>query len=149
MKHAELRACAHNVADSLASGIGLMIGHYNMDVFGEASRSPGGAITVDFLGGLVVEGEASEPLQEAVGLYRAAFSNLCGLAGGSVRDVVEAKARFWQTPIGRRFTVSVADTAGRSSTTEYAGVPGRRVKVLDGLGRVRRKPHSRRPQEPA
>ena len=36
MKHAELRACAHNVADSLASGIGLMIGHYDMDVFGEA-----------------------------------------------------------------------------------------------------------------
>ena len=28
MKHAELRSIIHNVADSLASGIGLLIGHY-------------------------------------------------------------------------------------------------------------------------
>jgi hypothetical protein len=49
MKHAELRSIVHNVADSLASGIGLMIGVYNSDTFGEAARSPSGLITVDFL----------------------------------------------------------------------------------------------------
>ena len=48
MKHAERRAIVHNVADSLGSGIGLMIGHYEMDVYGDAQRSPEGAITVDF-----------------------------------------------------------------------------------------------------
>lgn len=143
MKHAELRACVHNVAASLASGVGLMIGYYAMDVFGEASRSPGGAITVDFLNGHVVEGEASRSLQRAVALYRGAFSKICTAAGGSIGEVTEAKARFWQTPLGPRFVVSVVDAAGRSSTTEYAGIPGKRVRVLDELGRARPKPPSR------
>ena len=36
MKHDELRSIGHNIADSLASGCGLMIGVYDMDIFGEA-----------------------------------------------------------------------------------------------------------------
>lgn len=54
MKHAELRSIVHNVADSLGSGIGLMIGHYEMDVYGDAERSRERAITVDFLHGVVI-----------------------------------------------------------------------------------------------
>ena len=36
MKFDELRSIGHNIADSLASGIGLLIGYYQMDIFGEA-----------------------------------------------------------------------------------------------------------------
>jgi hypothetical protein len=32
MKHDDLRSIGHNIAHSLASGIGLMIGVYNMDI---------------------------------------------------------------------------------------------------------------------
>ena len=140
MKHAELRAIVHNVADSLGSGIGLMIGHYEMDVYGEAQRSSGGAITVDFLQGTVVEGEPSASLAESVALYRDAFTSLCLKAGGSVAELTEAKARFWSDALSRRFTVTVVSKDGRRSTTDYAGTPGQRVKVLDGLGRLRPKP---------
>jgi len=41
------------VADSFASGIGIPIGVYATDVFGEAEESPDGFITVDFLNGKV------------------------------------------------------------------------------------------------
>ncbi len=51
MKHAVLTSVAHNIADSLASGIGLMIGVYEMDIFGEAAHSSEGFIEVDFLTG--------------------------------------------------------------------------------------------------
>jgi len=51
VKHSVLTSIGHNFADSLASGIGLMIGVYAMDVFGEAACSPEGFIEVDFLTG--------------------------------------------------------------------------------------------------
>lgn len=76
MKHDVLRSVGHNLAASLASGIGLLIGLYNVDVFGEAARTEDGCITVDFLAGTTSE-RASASLQEAVKLYRAAFPALC------------------------------------------------------------------------
>ena len=139
MKHAELRALVHNVADSLGSGIGVMIGHFEMDVYGEARRSSEGAITVDFLQGAVIEGEPSASLAKSVALYRDAFASLCSQAGGSVDDFAEAKARFWSDALGRRFTVTVMDRGGRRSATDYAGTPGQRVKILDPQGRLRPK----------
>ncbi len=144
MKHAELRSIVHNVADSLASGIGLLIGVYEMDVFGEASRSPGGVLTVDFLHGSVVEGKASPSLVEAVSLYHAALAKLCSSAGGSVRELREAKVRYWSDYLRHRFAVIIEDGAGRRSTTEYAGIPGQRVKIIDELGRLRPKPSDRK-----
>jgi hypothetical protein len=53
MKHGELRAIGHNLADSLARGVCFVIGHFDTDVYGEAALSPGGALTIDFLGGRV------------------------------------------------------------------------------------------------
>jgi hypothetical protein len=140
MKHAELRAIVHNVADSFGSGIGLMIGHYEMDVYGEAQRSPAGAITVDFLSGTIVEGDASASLAASVTLYRDALASQCLKAGVSTDDFIEAKARFWSDVLSRRFSVTVASKDGRRSTTDYAGTPGKRVKILDVLGRLRSKP---------
>jgi hypothetical protein len=49
MKFGELTSIGHNIAHSLASGIGLMIGMYEMDVFGEAANSPEGYFLVDFI----------------------------------------------------------------------------------------------------
>ena len=41
--------------------------------------------------------------------------------------------------LGGVFTVTIEDARKRRSTTEYAGVPGQRVKILDDLGRLRPK----------
>ena len=51
MKFNELKSIGHNIADSLASGIGLLTGDYDFDVFGEAAGSPEGFILVDLLTG--------------------------------------------------------------------------------------------------
>lgn len=143
MKHAELRSIIHNVADSLASGCGLLVGVYDMDVFGEASRTPTRSITVDFLNGVVTEGECSPSLIDAVSRYPVALRELCSRAGGSVAEIREAKVRYWTDALGHRlgdrFAVTLEDAAGRRSTTEYAGHPGRRVKERDPLGRLRPK----------
>lgn len=140
MKQAEVRAIVHNVADSLASGIGLLIGYYETDVFGEASRSEGGSLLIDLLEGRVTKGTASESLSKAVSLYREAFEELCTKAGCSVDELCEATVRYWSDTIDRRFDITIEDSKGRRSTTEYVGVPGRRRKVMDGMGRVRPKP---------
>jgi hypothetical protein len=139
MKHDELRAVAHNIADSLASGIGLMIGVYDMDVFGEAARSAEGALTVDFLRGMVVEGQPSQSLRGAVASYGEALAGHCEKHGGSIDDFKELKVRYWSSHTERRFAVTIEDAAGRRSTTEYGGLPGQRVKVMDSFGRLRPK----------
>jgi hypothetical protein len=143
MKHAQLRSVAHNIADSLACGVGLMIGVYEMDVFGEAARSAGGAIVVDVLAGSVVEGDASPDLRDAVALYRDALAGLCARHGGSIDEFRELKVRYWSVPTGRRFAVTVEDASGRRSTTEYGGLAAQRLKVIDRQGRLRPKPHMR------
>ncbi len=140
MKHAELRAIVHNVADSLASGVGLLIGYYAMDVFGEAARSEEGAMTVDLLTAGVTEGDASESLRNAILLYREALPKLCEKAGGSVADLRHASVRFWSDAIGPRFAVTIEDARGKRSTAEYVGVPGKRLKLADDFERDRPQP---------
>ncbi|WP_156340451.1 hypothetical protein [Sphingomonas sp. Leaf17] len=139
MKHTALRSIVHNVADSLGSGIGILIGHYEMDVYGDAQRSPERAITVDFLRGVVIEGKPSVSLVKSVALYPTALAHLCSKAGGSIADLAEAKVRFWSDALDHHFTVTITDGSGRRTATDYAGIPGRRVKVLDLLGRLRPK----------
>jgi hypothetical protein len=75
MKFDELRSIAHNIADSLASGIGLLIGYYELDIFGEASRSPEGFIVVDFLTGTCRAGAPSESLARAIALNKNALAH--------------------------------------------------------------------------
>ena len=40
MKFDQLRAIGHNIADSLAGGMGLLIGVYRTDIFDEAGPAP-------------------------------------------------------------------------------------------------------------
>jgi hypothetical protein len=46
-----IKAIGHHLADSFASGIGLLVGYHAMDVFAEAAASEEGFILVDFLNG--------------------------------------------------------------------------------------------------
>ncbi|WP_056102179.1 hypothetical protein [Brevundimonas sp. Leaf363] len=127
MKLGVLQSIAHSAADSLVSGIGLLIGVYEIDIFGEAGRSDTSAISVDFLTGKVVEGHPSRSLAKAVSLYRTAFDELCLKQGVEPCTFKVATARFGTDPIyGPHFTVTVVDREGRSATDRYVGSPGKR-----------------------
>lgn len=143
MKHNELRAIVHNTADSLASGLGFLIGYYETDVFGEAAQSEDGSLTIDLLEGRVAKGTASKSLSEAVALYKEALARLVTQAGGSPSELREATVRYWSDAIERRSLITIEDANGRRSSTEFAGVPGKRPKVIDALGRLRPMPSMR------
>jgi hypothetical protein len=134
---------AHNVADSFACGMGFMIGVFEIDVFGEAGCSESGAMMVDLLEGIVVEGDPSPSLRRAVELYRDALPEFCSGHGGSIGDFRELKVRYWSTRTDRRLAVTVEDPSGRRSTTLYGGIAAKRLKMVDDRGRLRPKPHAR------
>jgi len=137
MKIGVLRAIAHNIADSLGSGIGLLIGVYEMDVFGEAKKSPGGVIVVDFLTGKAAKGRVSAGLKRALAKYRDVLPELCARHGASIDDFKTLTAHY--STVNRRILVTVRDRIGRCVADEYVGTPARHVKVVDELGRVRTK----------
>jgi hypothetical protein len=138
MKFDELRAIGHNIADSLADGNGLLIGAYDLNVFGEACQSPEGFIEVDFLTGTSSGGHPSPALARAIVLYCEALPLLCKKHGASPSAFRHLSARYFIEGFARRFTVMVENQQGRRATDEYMGLPGERIKVLDPLGLIRR-----------
>jgi hypothetical protein len=140
MKLNTLRSIGHNIADSLASGIGMMIGLYAMDVFGEARRSLERYIEVDFLAGASTGGRPSPYLARAIALYRDALPGLCERQGARLADFGVLRARYSGGLGSGQFAVTLEDSRGRRAIDRYVGVPGRRVRKLDHLGRVRPEP---------
>jgi hypothetical protein len=138
MKHAVLASLGHNIADSLASGIGLMIGVYDMDVFREAAASPEGYIKVDFLTGATSGGAPSASLTRAIALYAEVLPDLCEKHHAQVTDFAKLSARYSVKELTAAFVVSVTDRSGKNSTRRYVGAPGARPITLDPLGRRRR-----------
>jgi hypothetical protein len=143
MKCGVLRSIGHNIVYSLASGCGLLVGVYEMDVFVEAARSAEGFITVDFLTGTSTGGTPSPALARAVALYREGVAILCAKEGVSPSAFNVLTARYWTdnlgVHLGRRFLVIIEDDKGRQAIDEYTGASGSRVRTIDGLGRLRRK----------
>ena len=129
MKIGVLRSIAHNVADSVGSGIGLLIGVYEMDVFGEAKKSPGGVIGVDFLNGEAAQGKVSRGMKRAIAKYRDVLPMLCNKHGASIDDFKKLTAHY--SPANRRIVVTIQDRIGRCFVDEYVGTPARRIKVVD------------------
>lgn len=137
MKFDQLRSIGHNIADSLADGHGFLVGHYFMDVFAEAAMTPERAIEVDFLTGKSHNSVVSHDATEVFRLYGEKLADFCRKHGASRSDFYQLTGRFFaENP--RRFVVTVQDQHGRQVTDEYIGLPGKRIRVLDPLGRVRR-----------
>lgn len=139
MKFDVLRSIGHNIADSLASGVGLLIGIYEIDIFGEARRSPDRCITIDFLSGTVVGGRASPALSRAIARYGSVLADFCKKHAASPSDFRVLSACYSSDIFGPHFVVTVENRQGRRAVDEYIGWPGRRIRILDHLGRVRRK----------
>ena len=129
MKLGELKSLGHNIADSLASGIGLPIGIFQTDVFSEASSSLEGFIVLDFLRGQATGGEASPDLLRAVVLYQEALPQFCDKHRLQLADIAVLRARYGVDAVyGRHFTVTVQAVGGKTSSDRYIGVPGRRLR---------------------
>jgi hypothetical protein len=143
MKLNVLRTVGHNIADSFASGTSLLIAAYEIDVFGEARVSSGGHILVDFLTGTCIEGQVSPALARYLEKGRFGLLRLCVKHGVPFKAFRMLAVRFWSDGHLNRFEVTVEDQRGRRVVDQYEGNPGRRRKVLDPLGRIRRAPTAR------
>jgi hypothetical protein len=129
MKIGNLKSVGHNVADSLASGIGLMIGVYEMNVFTEAAGEDEGFVVVDFLAGSTTGKTVSASFRKAVSLYRDALPELCSKHSLDPAAFKRLKVRFGTDPVyGPHFTVDVENHSGKRSTDQYVGIPGRRLR---------------------
>ncbi|MBX3607778.1 MAG: hypothetical protein KF788_21065 [Piscinibacter sp.] len=129
MKLGKLKSVGHNIADSLASGIGLMIGVYTMDVFAEAAGEDEGFVVVDFLNGVATGRTVSDGFRKAVALYRDALPELCSKHAVDPADFKRLDVRYGTDPVyGPHFKVSVEAQSGQRSTDQYVGIPGRRLR---------------------
>ena len=136
-KFDKLKAVGHNIADSLASGMGLMIGVYMTDVYAEVASAPEGYIDVDFLSGGTSGGLVSQSFANAVKEYQKELPHLCDRHGITAQDFRRLSARFSGQGDLRGFSVTTEDNQGRTSIDQFRGIPGKRVKELDHMGRVR------------
>lgn len=122
----------------MTCGMGFMIGVHQMDVYGEAAASAEGYIEVDLLTGTTAGATPSDGLSRAIELYATrALPDICSRHGVSPSAFRELRVRFWRSHASGRFRVHVTDANGRSASGEYEGLPARRLKVLDHLGRAR------------
>jgi len=137
MRFNTLRSIGHNIADSLGCGMGFLIGVYETKIFEEASAAPTGSIEVDFLTGSTSR-PVSASLQRAIQLYAAALPALCERHKVSIDSFSRLVVRYVADgSMFGRFDVLVSDNEGRSAEDSYVDQPGRRVKIVDPLGRVR------------
>ncbi len=129
MKFGKLKSLGHNLADSMASGMGFIIGIYRMDVFAEAAASEEGHITVDFLNGTASGAKPSESLSRAIVLFRDAVPLMCEKHGIELAYVKTLIARFGTDAAhGPHFRVMVESATGKKSTDQFIGIPGKRLK---------------------
>ncbi|MGB7196089.1 MAG: hypothetical protein WBD81_21755 [Collimonas pratensis] len=129
MKFGNLKSLGHNLADSIASSIGLFIGVYEMNIFAEAAASNEGYITVNFLSGTTIGAIPSESLSRAICLYRDELPRLCVKHGIDVTKIKTLEARFGtDQAYGPHFKVTVETLQGKTSTDQYVGLPGKRLR---------------------
>ncbi len=129
MKFGVLKSIGHNIADSLSSGNGFLIGGFFACPYQEIQRSSGESITVDFLSGRVAEGQPSAAFTKAVSLYsQTALSELCKKQGVERTAFSCLEVRFGidfkTNPMGDRYAVVIVeDMKGRRSEELYVGTP--------------------------
>ncbi len=122
-KFSKLRAIGHNIADSLASGMGFMIGLYAMDVYAEANASSEKYIEVDFLTGETSGGTVSQKFADAIKEYGLVLPSLCDRHGIKITDFRKLPARFSAQGAFKGFSVTTEDHQGRSAHRSFLGEP--------------------------
>lgn len=133
MKFGNLKSLGHNIADSMASGIGFIVGVYQMDVFAEAAASKEGHLTVNFVNGTTTGATPSPSLARAICLYREALPSMCAKHEINPTEIKALLARFGtDAAYGPHFKVTVENVMGKASTDQYVGIPGKRLRRHKG-----------------
>lgn len=131
MKFGELRSIAHNLAHSVASGLGLPVGYFSYEIFTEVQASPMGYMEVDFIGGEMKGAMPSDVLSQALLHYKQWLLELAAKHGGDASDFAELRVRYSVDRVhGPYFVVTVTNTGGRTDTTVYGGFTGKVLKKL-------------------
>ena len=106
-------------------------------MFADAAVQTDGSLIVDFLNGRVSGRHVSDELTAALPAYKEAFPAFCARHDCEVTDFRSFLVRFHAGRLGNSYTVTIEDARGKISTLDYVGVPGRRVRETDALGRLR------------
>ena len=123
-----MTAVGHNIAASLGSGVGLLVGAYDFDICGEAAWSTEGHIEVDFLTGRSSGGRPSRDLLNAIRLYHRALPGLCESHGIDPSAFKSLTASYATDRVhGGWFRLRVLDQEDRSFTGVYRATDGRRL----------------------
>jgi hypothetical protein len=125
MKFDELKSIAHNLSHSFGSGISMLAGEHDYDVYEEAARSKDGFITVDFLKGQTIAGAPTERLAVIISRFPAALRLLCERHNCEPGEFTKLVTRYGTDPVhGCHFTVTVENAKGRAATDRYFGWDG-------------------------
>jgi hypothetical protein len=125
MRFGTLRSIAHNLGDSISTGLGLPIGFYGYDIFEEARNSAQGFIEIDFIDRAMRGAMPSAVLSDALLQYTRWLHALAAKHGATIDDFAHLTLRFADAgAYGRHFIATVADRRGRSDSTVYDGMGG-------------------------
>jgi hypothetical protein len=109
-------------------------------VFGAALHSSERRVVVDFLIGQATQGEVSPGLALTIADSPDALAFLCEKHRASPTMFRELSASYATGGLGQySFTVTIEDNSGRRALDQYVGIPGKRMRTRDHLGRLRRK----------
>lgn len=141
MRHGTLRSIGHNIATSLTSYASLLFG-IGEDIYQGIEGRPEGYITVDFLKGTSSGAQPSPYVAKRISAAPAILNDLCRKHGTSIWFFEELTARYVGSGTNAYFTVTVEDRMGKRTVEEFNRF-GRRVRIVDSLGRIRPKPPKR------
>jgi hypothetical protein len=129
MRFGELTSIAHNLATSISDGASMLFGAYGLDVHADATASPNGHITVDFITGRVMEGSASAALRRAIADSPRVLAELCAKHGADTSEFIQLEVRYGVDVVyGPHFTVTVEDQKGRRWSELFRGISGQRFR---------------------
>lgn len=125
MRFGTLRSIAHNLGDSISTGLGLPIGLDGYDIFEEAKNSSEGFLEIDFIAGAICGAMPSTVLSDALLQYTRWLHELAAIHGATLDDFSRLTLRFADSkPYGRHFVATIANQRGRSDGTVYDGAGG-------------------------
>ncbi len=149
MKHDTLHGVAHNFADSIASGQSFVVPYHviQTDVYAEAAENENDCLVVNILTAQAHGARSGGGVEAALPLLKSAFPAFCEKHGIRHSDYADFLIRFTRSAraVGRgssTYIITIQDRNGKRTSREYIGVPGKRSKVTDELGRPRPKQFS-------
>ncbi len=141
-----LVSAAHNAADSLSSGCALAFGLHDFPFWTLIEALPAPSIRLDLLDGEILSSPPEQPTPEWVFLqagFRAAAEQMPEFLRRNDCDpeqVARIGVEFQIVGPVKQYEaeITVEQKSGESSRETYVGLPLRRRRVIDQLGRVRK-----------